>query len=152
MVPEAVVRLVSGPAQRGRREQAFPFLTVDEPGFPHVALLSRAELDASAGHAFLLAAVASQRTVRNVERDLRAGLIAAEGTTAHYLKLAVVDLLREPPLMGMVLRVVDHVADSIGIPLEPMRFTASDAVAVMEQWDRSRAMLAELSERAAALG
>ena len=37
--------MLEGAPVVGAREQAFPFITVDAGGFPHPALLSRAELE-----------------------------------------------------------------------------------------------------------
>ena len=82
-VPAGLARLLAGRPAIGAREQAFPFLTVDEGGFPHVALLSRAEVGVSPDGSEVLAVVAGRRTRANLERDRRAGLIAVGGTTAH---------------------------------------------------------------------
>lgn len=144
IVPEAVAELVRGQPQVGGDEQVFPLLTVDAAGFPHVALLSRAELDVDGAGARLLAAVAAVTTGRNLRRDRRAGLIAVEGTTAHELKLEVVELLEHDGMLGLAFAIVEHEADSLGIPLRPMRFPATDHVAVLERWDRSAALLARL--------
>lgn len=145
-VPAEVAGLLRGRPQVGEAEQAFPFMTVDGSGFPHVALLSRAELDITADNSALLAAVYSRRTRRNVERDGRAGLIAVEGTTAHYLKLEAVNFSQDEGLAGMVFRVSDHTADSLGIALDPIRFTPTEEIARSERWDRSQELLNRLVE------
>jgi hypothetical protein len=143
-VPVEVAALIRGRPQVGDEEQAFPLLTVDEIGFPHVALLSRAELDVASDLSALFAVVASRRTSGNLERDRKAGLSAVEGTTAHYLKLEVGEFRRDEGLAATVLHVVDHVADSLGIPLEPIRFPATGEVAAIERWNRSEAVLKRL--------
>jgi hypothetical protein len=143
-VPEPVAALVRGRPQVGREEQVFPFLTVDDDGHPHVALLSRAELDTDATGDRLLAAVAATTTGRNLRRDGRAGLIAVEGTTAHELKLELVHVIEDEAMLGLAFEVVEHEADSLGIPLEPMRFHATDRVAALERWDHCAELLAQL--------
>ena len=44
-VPPELVAMLEGAPVVGAREQAFPFITVDAGGFPHPALLSRAEME-----------------------------------------------------------------------------------------------------------
>lgn len=147
IVPEVVAVLLDGRPTIGVEEQAFPFLTVDDAGFPHVALLSRAELGPSADRGELFAVLRSSRTRRNLRRDGRCGLIAFEGMTAHYLKLEVRDLADEDGFLGLVLEVVHHKADSLGIGLHPVTFTPTDTVAAVEHWDRTRAVLERLAVR-----
>ena len=62
-VPPELVAMLEGAPVVGAREQAFPFITVDAGGFPHPALLSRAELEVGpAGE--LHAALRSRRSAR----------------------------------------------------------------------------------------
>ena len=128
-VPEELAALLAGWPEPGRAEQAFPFLTVDEAGFPHAALLSRAELDVSADRSAVLAVVASTRTRAHLERDGRATLIAVGGTTAHC-RLAV----------------AGYKADSLGIPLSSAGFTATAEIGRLERWPDSRRLLARLND------
>jgi hypothetical protein len=144
-VPAVVAGLLRGFPDIGSDEQAFPFLTVDAQGFPHVALLSRSEMDVAPGDAELLAAIASTRTVANLRRDGRAGLIAIGGTSAHYLKLHVVRTVEIESLTGWALVVDEHKEDSLGIPLVPMGFHATAEVAEMEHWTSSAVVLRELA-------
>jgi hypothetical protein len=143
-VPEALGRLLDGRPAVGVTEQAFPFLTVDEAGFPHVALLSRAELGVSPGGE-VLAVVASTRTRSNLERGGMAGLIAVEGTTAHYAKLRVVRTIEAGPVLGCALAVAEHKADSLGIPLSPVSFTTTARIAQAEDWAASDRLLRALA-------
>lgn len=145
-VPEAVTSLLAGRPEPGRDDQAFVFLTVDAVGFPHVALLSRAELDVSPAGDAVLAVVASRRTRQNLERDGRATLVAVSGDTAHYLKLELVRSLEGSGQLGCVLRPVEHVADSLGIPLSPLGYLPTRELAELETWQQSAALLAQLAE------
>ena len=144
-VPEEMAALLAGWPEPGRAEQAFPFLTVDEAGFPHAALLSRAELDVSPDRSAVLAVVASTRTRANLERDGRATLIAVGGTTAHYAKLRMTRSIAAAGALGCRLAVAWHKADSLGIPLSPAGFTATAEIGRIERWPDSRRLLARLS-------
>jgi hypothetical protein len=144
-VPAVLARLLGGRPVVGATEQAFPFLTVDEAGFPHVALLSRAELGVSPGDGEVLAVVASTRTRSNIERGGVAGLIAVEGTTAHYAKLRVVRTIEAGPVLGCALTVAEHKADSLGIALSPVSFTTTARIAQAEDWAASERLLRALA-------
>ncbi|HWG02334.1 MAG TPA: hypothetical protein VG164_10890 [Trebonia sp.] len=124
-VPAGLARLLAGRPDVGAAEQAFPLLTVDDAGFPHVALLSKAEIDVTPDGSAVLAVIASRRTRANLGRDGRAGLIAIGGTVAHYAKLSVVRAIDTPAALGCVLRVAEHKADSLGIPLSPIGFVTT---------------------------
>jgi hypothetical protein len=142
-VPEQVVALLTGSPAPGVEEQALPFLTVDEAGFPHVALLSRAEARADARR--VVVAVASRRTRGNLLRTGRATLIGVAGDTAHYLKLEVVRTLEVDGLLGCDLRPVEHVADSAGMPLSPIGYRPTQALAEAESWQATAALLDRLA-------
>ncbi len=146
-VPRELASLLAGRPDAGAAEQAFPFLTVDEAGFPHVALLSRAELDVTADGGDVLAVIASRRTRANLTRNGRAGLIAIAGTTAHYAKLRVLHAIDTPAAIGCVLQVTEHKADSLGIPLSPISFVTTPKIARAEDWDASRRLLSKLASQ-----
>lgn len=144
-VPGDLIRLLAGRPDIGASEQAFPFLTVDEAGFPHVALLSRAEIDVTPAGGEILAVIASSRTRVNLARDGRAGLIAVSGTVAHYAKLSLVRVIDTPAAIGCVMQVTEHKADSLGIPLSPISFVTTAEIARMEDWDASEQLLRRLA-------
>lgn len=144
-IPAELAGLLSGRPGLGQREQAFPFLTVDENGFPHVALLSRAEIEVDADADEILAVVASERTSANLRRDGRAGLIAVNGTVASYAKLRVTRMLDAGEALGCAMTVTEYKADSLGIPLEPVSFVTTAEIAQMENWDASERLLRRLA-------
>jgi hypothetical protein len=146
-VPEALAGLLRGTPGIGAHERAFPFITVDERGYPHVALLSRSELDVPPDGAEVLAAIGSPRTRANLERDGRAGLVAIAGTVAHYVKLRVTRRLEADGLLGCALEVVEHKGDSLGIPLESIGFRTTAELSRSERWDLSARMLRRLADR-----
>jgi hypothetical protein len=147
-VDDDLAALLEGRPEVDQQEQAFPFLTVDEHGYPHVALLSRSEVDVTADHAEILVALRSRRTLANLERDAKATLIAVGGTVAHYAKLSGHRRLREDDgLVAWAFAVIEHKADSLGIPLHPVTFPTSDEVAQMERWDISDRALRRLASQ-----
>jgi len=151
-VPQALARLLDGRPAVGAREQAFVFLTADQAGFPHVALLSRAELGVSPDGREVLAVVASRRTRANLERDGRAGLVAVEGTTAHYAKLRVVRTIEAGALIGCAMRLAEYQADTLGIALSPVSFVTTADLARLEGWEASERLLRRLAGGAPAPG
>ena len=124
-VPQGLARLLDGRPAVGAREQAFVFLTVDQAGFPHVALLSRAELA--------------------VSPDGRAGLVAVEGTTAHYAKLRVVRTIDAGESIGCAMTLAGYQADTLGIPLSPVSFVTTAGLARLEDWAASDRLLRRLA-------
>jgi hypothetical protein len=144
-VPDQLAALLAGSPAVGQHEQAFPFLTVDEHGFPHMALLSRSELDVSPDAGEVLAAIYSTRTRANLGRDGRAGLIAIGATTAHYAKLRLVRSIETAGLLGCALEPVEVKDDSYGIPLEPIGFVTTERVAAMDRWEVTARVLRALA-------
>lgn len=142
-LPEPVAILLRAGVQVGEPAQAFPLLTVDAAGHPHVALLSARELDV-AGDGAVHAALASPTTRANLSRDGRATVLAIEGTTAHTVKLQVRRTLELEGVMGVVFDTVSHKADSIGIDLSPVSFVPTEDLGRLEHWDRTARVLAEL--------
>jgi hypothetical protein len=69
-VPEPVRRALATLVNPGVTAQAFPLITTDERGMPHVCLLSVIELRVR--HAEILAALAGRRTRTNLLRSGRA--------------------------------------------------------------------------------
>lgn len=145
ILPEAVGALLRRPVAAGRPSQGFPFLTVDGGGFPHAALLSAVELQPGADGS-LYVALAGRTTAGNVRRTGQAALLAVGGTTMHTVKLRVRRSVEAPPLLGLVLHVVSHKADSLGLALSPISYEASPQLAEEEHWDRSRDLLQHLAQ------
>jgi hypothetical protein len=143
-IPDEIVALLRGIPHPGAHEQAFPFLSVDAAGYPHSALLSRAELEPGADSATLLAVVASSRTRTNLQRSSTAALIAVQGFVCHHLKLEMVASVSADEVLGCVFVPVEHKRDDIGIAMQPLSFHATPELAVHEDWPRSAAMFSRL--------
>jgi Pyridoxamine 5'-phosphate oxidase len=89
-VPSEIVAALAGWPEAGSWEPTFPLLTVDESGFPHVCLLSRAELHADAHRVY--AVLASPTTVRNLSRRPAATVVVVLAESADYLKVRAVHI------------------------------------------------------------
>ncbi len=145
-MPAELALLLETWPQPDRDEQAFPFVTVDEDGFPHVMLLCTAELLATPDRGALLVAVASANARANLARNGVATLIAADGIAAHYTKLRVHDTEEHDRFTVYGCHLVYYKRDSLGIPLRPMDFHATKEIAESERWSATRAALAHRCE------
>lgn len=141
-VGHEVVAALAGVPEVGTWEPMFSLLTVDEAGFPHVCLLSRAELHADARHVY--AALATRTTVVNLERRPTATLVVLTDDAAHYLKLRAVSMAGSP-LTGVVFEVITSARDSLGIPLAPPRYLVTSSLPVAESWAESAKLLRVLA-------
>lgn len=128
-----------------RDEQAFPFLTVDTEGFPHVTLLCTAELLPHGDR--VLVAVASGTARANLARTGTATLIAADGIAAHYAKLAVRASEEHDAFTCYACEISWYKRDSLNIPLHPMVFRATEEIAGAELWANTRTALLAWRDR-----
>jgi len=144
LIPGAVSTLLAGIPTPGVADLVLPLLTTDADGYPHVCLLSRAEVEADRHE--VRVAVTSRRTRANLQRDGRACLVVAEAdaATAHYLKLQVARCIEVESRLALALVVVDHTPDSLGIPLEPMRFVPNKELMESEGWAANARALAAI--------
>jgi hypothetical protein len=143
-VPAELVAMLEGAPEVGAREQAFPFITVDADGFPHPALLSRAEMEVGPDADDLRAALRSRRTQAHLERSGHAALVAVEGRTAHYVKLRLARSMAVHDLLACVFEVVEHKPDSLGIPLTPVTYEVTADITRAERWDLTHEALRRL--------
>ena len=140
-VPAELALLVETWPRPDQDEQAFPFVTVDEDGFPHVMLLCTAELLATDDRSALLVAVASANARANLARRGIATLIAADGAAAHYAKLRVRETDVHDHFSVYTCQLAYYKRDSLGIPLRPMDFHATREIAENERWAGTQAAL-----------
>jgi hypothetical protein len=144
-LPQEVVTFLAGTPVMGTAEQVVPLLTVDAGGLPHACLLSRAQLDASATE--VRAAVTSPATRANLRRSAGALILVTLGDTVHHCKLGVLRAHDSRGVLLLAFELLAHKADTLGIPLEPMTFVASPAIASFEHWDETAGMLGSLDGR-----
>ena len=143
--PPEMVAMLAGRPTAGTWEPMFPLLTVDDSGFPHVCLLSRAEL--AADNRRVYAVLASRNTIANLSRDGRATLVAVGADTAVYVKLTVSESIPDDEWLGVACEVASAKKDSLHIPLWPPQYLVTEEVSVTENWARSERMLARLAAR-----
>jgi hypothetical protein len=143
-VPPEVMAALAGSPEVGAWEPMFPLLTMDEAGFPHVCLLSRAELHADASHVY--AVLASPTTVSNLSRRPAATLMVIVDKSAYYLKLRVIHT-QGSVLTGIVSEVISSLRDSLAIPLTPPRYLVASSLPAAEAWAQSAELLSRLVRR-----
>lgn len=142
-VPVAVVDALSGYPEVGVAEVMMPLLTVDSDGYPHVCLLSRAELDADVARVF--AVVTSPTTRANILRDRRATLVVFTESAAYYCKLDGESVQDDGvTLWGTFEPASTKVDGDASFAMAPPRYLPTDAIATSEDWARSRSLLEEL--------
>jgi hypothetical protein len=144
MVPEEVRRAVDGRPKVGTWEEMFALLTVDSQTFPHVCLLSRAELQADAVE--IHAVIASPNTAANLRRTHRATLVVIGSDAGWYCKLQLLcSSVEEDTVLAARFQVVSIKHDAAGVALEPPRFMPTAALMSAEGWERSSRILAALA-------
>ena len=144
-LPSAVVDAVRGQPIIGAAESAALFITVRADGFPHVTLLSRAELATSGDR--LLVALAGTTTPGNLDRTGHATLLIVVDDTAHSCDVAVHTREASSGRVGYAMDLVSHRADSLGIPLTPITYTTPPELPSVERWDASSRLLEALAPR-----
>ncbi len=145
-VPEEVRRALNGWPEVGTWDQVFALLTVDSEGFPHVCLLSRAELQADAAE--IRAVIASANTSANVRRTQLATLVVIGSDAGWYCKLRLLgENAEEDSVLAARFQVASVKRDAAGVVLEPPRFMPTDALTAAEGWERSKRMLTALANR-----
>jgi hypothetical protein len=138
---EALAVLRTPPGPEPAFDQAIPLLTVDQAGFPHVALLSRRQLRPGRGPAELLAAVWGPGTRANLLARPRATVVLVSGQTAYYLTCTVAGTAEHAGRLGVVLRLAGCTADSAGVDLSPLGFRFSEELARREGWEADAQVL-----------
>jgi hypothetical protein len=142
-IPTSIVEALIGYPEAGVSDVIIPLITVDEAGYPHVCLLSRAELNADTNHIY--AVVASTVSRANIWRDRRATLIIFTVSTAYYCKLDAAVLRDDGDLLGVVFAILLIKEDGDeSFHMEAPRYLPTDAIALKEHWARSRSLLREL--------
>jgi hypothetical protein len=143
-VPGDVAAAVDGWPSVGQWDPMIPLLTVDAAGFPHVCLLSRAELEADGNHLF--AVIASPTTMANLQRSGKATLVTVGRAAAVYTKLTTDQIVVEHDWIGVVFDVASVKFDALGITLTPPCYMPTESLAVQENWELIRALLVKLKE------
>ena len=126
-------------------------MTVDPGGYPHIALLSSGQIRLGGEPDELLAVVRGTTTRANLAERGLATLLVVGADAAHYLKLAVARSVSAYSRLGVALRLDEVVRDSVGVPLSPLQFQRSVALAEREGWGDDTAVLDLLSQHRSTL-
>lgn len=149
MLPAEIRALLSGAPTTGEWEPVFPLLTVDPAGDPRICLLSRAEIDVDPrsvpGADTVRCAVRGRRTSANLRRTGTAALQVVGADVSWTVRGRVGRTATGDGGLGVELIVTDVERDSLDIPLRPMSYLADAALAVIESWDSTAALLARLA-------
>lgn len=146
MLPREVIDLLAGMPAVDRWEPVFPLLTTDPDGEPRVCLLSGAEIEAD--RAVVRCAVRSRRTSANLRRSGRALLHVVGQNTSYYVRCRVNQVVAGQDGLAVAMSVVEVERDTLGIPLQPMRFHASEDLAAAEHWGGNVTLFAQLTSTA----
>ncbi|MDT7693735.1 MAG: hypothetical protein QOI75_3102 [Pseudonocardiales bacterium] len=142
-IPVELRSALAGRPTVGDWDVMFPWLTIDDAGFPHVCLLSRAELDADRDRVH--AVLASPTTISNLRRHPQATLVAIDEHAATYAKLTVARGITDGSWLGVTCTLASVKRDGLPIPLQPPRYLATDTVAASEDWQRAAQLLTRLA-------
>jgi hypothetical protein len=154
VLPDSVTTRLSGRDLQSVADQVVIVCTVDDDGFPHVALLSYFEVLATDRRTVRIATYRDSRTTRHARKTGKATLVLVDARVAYYVKAAVEELspsMRATPYNAKLqLRIVDVLADEANPELEPGAYIASGLTYVnpqrAQEFDRARLVLAELQE------
>ena len=126
-VPADVVSALSGLPAVGHWDIASLLLTATDEGIVDVALLSKAEIDATPSVLYL--AVASRKARANIARSARATLVVFAGeSAATYLALECRATVEHDDISGYAFTVARVLTDDVGVPLQPVRYFVDPAL------------------------
>ena len=131
--PPAVVTMRACRPAAGTLEPMFSLPTVDDSGFPHVCLLSRAELVADNRPVY--AVCASRNTIANLCRDGKATRVVVGADIAVYDKLTVSESVPDGDWLGVACQALPQnpctitTAGLSAMTIAPCRKTTTRAVA-----------------------
>ena len=141
--PVPVIDRLTGLPLHGQVEPAILLLTRDPEGYPHVCLLSRAQLDAVSSDV-VAAVVTSRRTRRNLVERPVATLVVVADTAAYYLKLDVDATYDAGWALGLRLRLDQVRADAAPGGLTPLAYVPTPEHEAAERWSDCSALLQRL--------
>jgi hypothetical protein len=140
-----------GPAASPDRALVVPLCTIDDEGFPHVALLGTWEVVALDQGTVRIALTAASRSAHHLRRDGRATLMLVDADGTHYVKVRAVETaaaMRQAPwnarFDGRVEQVLGDMADPREGSSRVLHGIAASIDAVHE--NTREAVRAELSE------
>ncbi len=142
-LPDVLCRLLDGSDLEGREGETFILLTVNEDGWPHVALLSVGEVLALSPRELRLALWPKSETTANLQRTGLATLATFLDGTAYYIELASRPLPRDERMPGsqaaFSAQVRRALADTVGYAdlTSGVRFRLKSRDEVLQHWRRT---------------
>lgn len=152
-LPQALFERLSGEALEAMADRVILTLTVDEHGWPHVAMLSYFEVVAVDRRTIRLATYTDSRTTANMRRSGKATLVLVDEGAAYYVKGTVTELTPRmstaPENAALEMRVETVLADRPDPRFEPGAVIESGIVYRdpnrAERLENARRILAELA-------
>lgn len=142
-LPASLTELFNGEALESKEGETFVLVTVNEGGWPQVALLSVGEVFASSPREIRLALWPGSITTRNLRRSGRATLAAVWRGTAYYVELDAKPRERTPaegdPLAHFSAGIHRVLADTVDYAdlTTGIRFVLKDKAGVVERWEKA---------------
>jgi hypothetical protein len=143
-LPPSLVELFDGGDLAGRVGLTFLLLTVDEAGWPHMAMLSVGELVAENPRVLRGALWHSSSSTRNLEREKRGVLAFISDGSAYYVRLRTsrlpdLELGAEGRLAAFRLDVEDVLEDAVGYArlTSGVSFVLNSPDDVLARWRRT---------------
>lgn len=143
-LPQPLRDHFEGSPSVSRADEAALLLTVDQSGWPRVAMLSVGEIVVQ-GRDVLLAVWPNSRSTGNLERASTATLFVLLDEVAYSLRLTVKDDGRIGPLRSFRTRVEEVRADKVGYArmVSGIRFELGDREGTHRRWADTIAALRE---------
>src|SRR5882762_775807 len=153
-LPDDLYQRLLGNDLEQRAEKVILLATVDEGGWPHLAMLSYFEVIAKDQRNLRLATYNSSRTTRNMRANGKATISIVDERTVFYIKGNVVEITREmecaPQNSKLHFRVEQVFADAANEEFEPGAYVASGVIyknpGRMQQLQTAKEVLRELAE------
>ncbi len=139
-LPNSLRDLLNGEDLGAKEGETFVFVTVNEDGWPHLALLSVGEVFASSPREVRMALWPGTTSTGNLQRSGRATLAAFWQGTAYSVELEAQPFassgLVEDSLVRFSARVRRVLADNVGYAdlTSGVRFLLKDKAHVMQRW------------------
>jgi hypothetical protein len=136
----SVISLLSGTELESALGTTFELITVDEQGWPHVALLSIGEILATGPSSLRLALWASSGTAANLSRTARALLTFVHDHRYHKVRLTATQTgspaAGSRPLAAFLVTVVEVQVDEVPYATVTggITFELADAAATVKRW------------------
>lgn len=139
-LPDSLRELLNGEDLGAKEGETFILVTVNDDGWPNLALLSVGEVFVPSLHEIRMALWPGTNTTGNLERSGRATLAAFWGDTAYYVELDVQSFVRSGPTEDSLVRFSGRVRQVLADKVDyadltsGVRFLLKDKAHVVPRW------------------